>query len=351
MNRFLAPVFLILFSGCSLYTDEGKPDIFYTFEDFDILSLGNSIADMQAGPDGNYLYLADYNNHAILQVDVTGSMALHGQVWVGARPVALDISPDQTKLVVALNGESRIVIIDLASFTVVQSVPISLSNVTDLACVTNDLVYVSSATDPSAISLSLADSTETGQSVHSGMLTALPADTSLLVATSVTLKKYRAATPLATQYPFIADPYGFTAHLYDAVLSPDTRTLFIGLGDENNPHAVTEVWAYDTDNLTLQGKYKTNSAGLGIAVRPDGQRVFVAPMDADPAGVFIIEFDTATKLETHYYLVAGNLKAKGLVADPGGRYIYALVNSPGDGDSFEPYNSFSYDLQRIRIVE
>ena len=65
--------------------------------------------------------------------------------------------------------------------------------------------------------------------------------------------------------------------------------------------------------------------------------------------MFVVEFDAQTKLEQNYYLVAGNLKERCIVIDKNSVYFYVLVNIPGDDDSFEPYNDYSLDLQRVRI--
>ena len=101
--------------------------------------------------------------------------------------------------------------------------------------------------------------------------------------------------------------------------------------------------------MTFAGKYQIKSPGLSAAISQNGDRVFVAPTDADEAGVFIIEFSQSTKLEESYYLSAGNLAPRGLALDQDEENLYLLVNIPGDDDSFEPYNDYSYDLQRIKL--
>ena len=53
--------------------------------------------------------------------------------------------------------------------------------------------------------------------------------------------------------------------------------------------------------------------------------------------------------ESYYYLSAGNLTDRGLVVDSNDQNLYILVNIPGDDDSFEPYNDYSFDLQRIKL--
>jgi hypothetical protein len=37
------------------------------------------------------------------------------------------------------------------------------------------------------------------------------------------------------------------------------------------------------------------------------------------------------------------------VVDSNDENLYILVNIPGDDDSFEPYNDYSFDLQRIKL--
>ncbi|RMF09219.1 MAG: hypothetical protein D6762_04190 [Candidatus Neomarinimicrobiota bacterium] len=179
---------------------------------------------------------------------------------------------------------------------------------------------------------------------------ALPDDSTAFSATSSTVKKYQITGMSASQLPFIADPYGFEASLHSAVVSPDQAELIVCLEHPEDHTAVRTVWSYATSDLSLTGKYKINSPGLDAVYTPDGTRVLVAPMDADKAGVFVVEFDRATHLETHYYLMAGNLKSHGLEMDRSGTCFYAVVNSPGDDDSFEPYNSYSYDIQRVRLI-
>ncbi len=349
MKHLLLLTLAVLLASCSLYTDDESPENYYEFTDFDILELGKNIADLIADPVNPYVYIADFNNHVIVRINTAGKMEKDGDVWVGSKPTAMDISPDKTTMVVALNGESAVAVLDLASFQLVKKIPVTLINLTDVTYISNDLVYASSETDPSAISLSLVDSTEVGQSVHNGILAANPMDSTLYVATSVTVKKYDARGMFAIQLPFIADPYGFDAMIHETVLSHDLQTLYVGMSDKNNPHDVKNVWAYSTDDLSLKGKYKINSAGLAMGLTPDDNTLFVAPMDADGAGVFVVEFDVDTKLESHYYMTNGDLKSKGLVVDTSGDYLYIAINSPGDNDSFEPYNSNSFDLQRITI--
>ena len=118
---------------------------------------------------------------------------------------------------------------------------------------------------------------------------------------------------------------------------------------EDNSLKVEHLYSYHGDDMTFAGKYQIQSPGLSTAISQNGERVFVAPTDADEVGVFVIEFSQNTKLEKNYYLSAGNLTSRGIALDSDEENLYLLVNIPGDDDSFEPYNDHSYDLQRIQL--
>ena len=81
--------------------------------------------------------------------------------------------------------------------------------------------------------------------------------------------------------------------------------------------------------MTFAGKYQIQSPGLPAAISQNGERVFVAPTDADEVGVFVIEFSQNTKLEKNYYLSAGNLTPRGIALDSDEENLYLLVNIPG----------------------
>ena len=61
------------------------------------------------------------------------------------------------------------------------------------------------------------------------------------------------------------------------------------------------------------------------------------------------ENERETKLEKNYYLSAGNLTSRGIILDANEEFLYLVVHIPGDDDSFEPYNDYSFDLQRIQL--
>ncbi len=347
MIKFI-PIIFLLATSCGLYEDNEQPDIYFEIHDFDILELGKTISDMLLGPNGKYLYLCDYNNNSLLKVNIQGEMELLDELILGSHPISMDISPDKSQIAIAMEGESKVVIISLGNFSIASSFAVSLMNMNDIVYVNNQRLLISSKTDPSVIAYDLDTKLETSQSILNGELIVNRNASIAYVASSSSVKKYDVSNNQASLEPYVADPYGFSATINHFIISPDKSILFLCLSNPDDHTGVKSVYAYDAETLTFSGQYKVNSSGMGVAVSNDN-RIFIAPTDADKNGVFVVEFDAQTKLESNYYLVAGNLKERCIIVDQNTEYFYVLVNSPGDNNSFEPYNNYSFDLQRVHI--
>lgn len=349
MNKLIPIIFLFALS-CSLYEDNEQPDIYFEIHDFDILELGKTVSDMLLGANETYVYLSDFNNNSLLKVNVQGEMELLDELILGSHPVAMDMSPDQTKLAIAMEGESKVFIISLADFSIASSFSVSLMNMNDIVYVNNQRLLISSKTDPTVIAYDLSTNIETSQSILNGELVINRTDSIAYVASSSSVKKYDVSHNQASLEPYVADPYGFSATINHFIISPDYSTLYLCLSNPEDHTQIKSIYAYDAETLTFSGQYKVNSSGMGVAVS-NNNRIFIAPTDADKNGVFVVEFDAKTKLESNYYLVAGNLKERCIIVDQNTEYFYVLVNSPGDDNSFEPYNNYSFDLQRVHIYD
>lgn len=348
-NWLLVCVFILI--SCSLYEDTEQPDIYYTIGNFDVLQLGINASDMIMGPDNSNLYICDYNNNSLLKIDIRDKMKKSSSLTMGSHPIAMDIAPDQQTLAIAMEGESNIYIVNMDDFTVAARHSISLMNMNDIVFLNSNKLLVSSLTDPSVVEFNLADSSELNRSIINGELLINDADSAIFVASTSSIKKYDIADGNISLSEHVADPFGFSAMINHFTISPDRNTLFLCLTNPDDRTHVGSVYAYNTATLTFSGKYKINSPGMAVVVDSQNERVFIAPTNADKNGIFIVEFDAASKLEKNYFMAAGNLKEKCMVIDHDSQYLYVLIDTPGDNDSFEPYNSYSFDLQRIRIAE
>jgi len=338
---------LIIFLSCSLYEDTEQPDIYFQINDFDMLPMGRTISDMMMGPNNNFLYLCDYNNNSMIKISIQGTMKIMNELVVGSHPVAMDISPDKSHIAVAMEGESNVYLISMEDFTISTIISVSLMNMNDIVYVNSNRLLLSSTTDPTVITYDIDSETELSQSILNGELLIDQEDTIAYVASSSSIKKYHISNNQASLSPYVADPFGFSATINHFIINDDI--LYVCLNNKEDSESIRSIYSYNASTLTFAGKYQVGSPGLGVVVDTNNERIFIAPQDADENGVFIIEFDAQTKLEKNYYLAAGNLKEKCMVIDQTSSYIYILVNTPGDNDSFEPYNNYPFDLQRIEI--
>ena len=338
---------LIIFLSCSLYEDTEQPDIYFQINDFDMLRMGRTISDMMMGPNNNFLYLCDYNNNSMIKISAQGTMKIIDELVVGSHPIAMDISPDKSHIAVAMEGESNVYLISLEDFTISTIISVSLMNMNDIVFVNSNRLLLSSTTDPTVITYDINSETEISQSILNGELLIDQEDSIAYVASSSSIKKYHISNNQASLSPYVADPFGFSATINHFIINDDI--LYVCLNNKEDSESIRSIYSYNANTLTFAGKYQVGSPGLGVVVDTNNERIFIAPQDADENGVFIIEFDAQTKLEKNYYLAAGNLKEKCMVIDQTSSYIYILVNTPGDNDSFEPYNDYPFDLQRIEI--
>jgi len=266
---------------------------------------------------------------------------------VGSHPIAMDLSPDNSHLAVAMEGESNVYLISLEDFTISTVFSVSLMNMNDIVYVNSNRLLLSSTTDPTVVAYDIDSETELSQSILNGELVINQEDTIAYVASSSSIKKYHISNDQASLSPYVADPFGFSATINHFIINDDI--LYVCLNNIADSENIKSIYSYNATTLTFAGKYQVGSPGLGVVVDKNNERIFIAPQDADDNGVFIIEFDAQTKLEKNYYLAAGNLKEKCMLIDQTSSYIYILVNTPGDNDSFEPYNDYSFDLQKIQI--
>ena len=116
-------------------------------------------------------------------------------------------------------------------------------------------------------------------------------------------------------------------NIHHIVYNAQKNIIFICLSSEDNSLNVEHLYSYHGDDMTFAGKYQIQSPGLSTAISQNGERVFVAPTDADEVGVFVVEFSQNTKLEKNYYLSAGNLASRGIALDSDEENLYLLVNS------------------------
>ena len=116
----LFPLLFCFFMSCSLYQDTESPEIYFEYSDFDILYLGRTISDIIISDNGQNLFLSDYNNNSLLNIDVSDQLKILGEISMGSHPIALDLNSDNSIIVIALEGESTIYTVGTQAFEIVN---------------------------------------------------------------------------------------------------------------------------------------------------------------------------------------------------------------------------------------
>lgn len=390
---------VLLFNGCS----EDAP-VYYSYPDFEVLTIGSTFAELIISPDDNYLAATDKNNNQVRIIDISGEMTLVKNIWVGSKPTSMDFSGSGDTLFVGLEGSSKIALIDMNSLEVINYFQTDMDNPFDIAVVPGNRMVVSyMSSNPSLNRTKLYQWSMAGDTVLFEPLSIPPYNFIDYIDLAGPLKVVREKImrvnvvnmgPLLDEGPltvvednimpgeyllYLMDKYQGTpigvhkfqidslglwdqgnvssSHIADNVSLHDIEYVpnygvvaALGGNDDATQDPLEHAFVFDEYTLSLEAVLDVKSAPIALTCNITGESVFVSPTEADDVGTFIVEFRTDTHLQVNYYLTAGNLAANCLIVDAEGKYIYAAVDDHSDNNSFEPYNDNTYNIQRIEIV-
>ncbi len=376
MNRYFTPIFsLIIFFGCT----EDAP-VFYSYSDFEVLTIGSTFAELIISPNDDYLAAADKNNNQVRIIDITGDLSLVKNIWVGSKPTSMDFSETGDTLFVGLEGSSKIAMIDMNSLDVIDYFQTDMDNPYDIAVVPGNRMVVSyMSSNPSLNRTKLYQWSVGGDSVLLEPLTIPPyhfidyidlAGPLTIVEDSTTPGEYVLylmdkfqGTPIGV-HKFQITEDGLwdqgnisSSHIADNVTLHDIEYVpnygivaALDGTDDATQDPLKHAFVFDEFTLSLEAELDVKSAPIALECKSTGQSVFVSPSESDEVGTFIVEFRSDTHLQVNYYLTAGNLAPNCLVIDSEGKFLYVAVDDHSDNDTFEPYNDNTYDIQRIEVV-
>ncbi len=348
-------ILYLFFMGCM-----NDPLNYYGYQDFDVLPIGTKITDIMITPDNSTLIATDKTNNSILVIDIEKDMKIRERVWVGSEPTSLDMNSNGTLAYVGLNGGSMIAVVDILSDTLVRYLEVDENHPYDIALVDDQRILVSFLNIDGSSRLT--------------KLYEINSDTDdLELVSSVT-----AAGPITffennvfimdnfyghfRLYKYLITNSGLSFSGYSSPIIPTDESGFwdiesipgigVALGIKGNDfegNSIDHALLFDVEDVDLLSSLDVGSDPIALSSMPDGSRIFVAPMDADDFGVFIIEFNSESYLESNYYLLNGNVSPGALEVDRLGEYFYVAVDNLSDNSNFEPYSSNSFDLQRVKI--
>lgn len=264
-----------------------------------LVALGSaSTAGKAAAPAAPRLYVSDERGGTVVVVDATSGNVL-SRIAVGKRPRGMALSPDGTRLYVALSGsaiagpgvdESKlpppdrradgIGVIDIASGRLVAT--------------------LESGPDPETFALSPDGKT----------LYVSNEDTGRLSAVDTVSGKIRAAAVVGIEPEGVA-------------VRPDGKVVYVTCEGDSTVHAL------DATTLATLATIPTKPRPRAIAFTRDGKR----GMSTDEVGVGLTVFDTTTHavVETLSLAAAGNalIRPMGIVTAPDGRVAYVSTGRGG----------------------
>ena len=370
MGKHLLIYFIafILFSGC----DEPEFVQYFEYTDHNVLNIGSRLTDFIMSSDSNTLIAADKGNNRILFVDVsTDNMSIINSVWVGSEPTSLDLTANDEYLLVGLQGASSISVVSMANRSLLGTINLGEDNVYDIEYVdsTNQLIVSYLSSNPAYNRTQIygwvggepwnADYQVELESPYSYVNYAGPISISADEQHIYILDKYNGPPYRVYRYDItteglqnkinssnIADG---PVSLHDLEYVPDFGIVVaIGGTDFIDNKSLDHSPVYALDDLNHIANLDVGSTPL--AITSYGEHVYISPTDVDDNGMFIIEYNIDTQLQTNYYQVAGLLGSHALVVDFKCEYLYAAVDDLSDQDTAEPYNGSSFNIQRIKIL-
>ena len=347
---------------------------YFEYPDHNVLNIGSQLTDLEI-TESDILIAADKGNNQVRFIDVsTDEMSIIANVWVGSEPTSLELTADEQYLLVGLQGASSVAVVSVLDMELLGLIQLDDDGVYDIEYInaTDQLIVSFVASNPTYNKTKLYDLDNWTNFV------ATPS-TIQIGNNMIELEDDYAGFISASDdegFVYIVDRFGGIDRVYKYDisgdwLSPEAYSSVVGaissfhdieyvpgfgvvvavggvdaFGEENLDHASV----FDLNDLSHIANFGVGSTPLALTYDSIGEHIYISPTDVDDNGMFVIEYNIQTQLQTNYYQVAGRLGSHALVVDTKGEYIYAAVDDLSDQDTDEPYNNSSFNIQKIKIL-
>ena len=244
------------------------------------IPVGDSPLGMAISPDGSRVYVA--GGGAVWVIDTTTRAAVGPPIQMVAGPREVAITPDGTRAYVALTGPDEVAVIDLATNTVVATISVALKPIGVAITPNGAHAYIAGQGSVSVIEVATNTVIATIQKgAHGGfgwpVAAVTPDGTRVYWAGGVNNKSVGVIdvatnSLLAPVIPVGA--YGSTG----VAITPDGALVYvvIEVEDDGMPGNRGSVRVIDTATGMVIGEpILVGDSPLGIAITPDGERVYV----------------------------------------------------------------------------
>ena len=308
--------------------------------------VGSRPQGIAVSPDGKYLYVANYGDNTVSVIDAATNSVI-ATVTVGTAfpcngecgPSGLTVAPDGSRVYVTDSGfqpafnadgsiayyfpETTVSVIDTATYTVTNTIEVGQLPVSVVVSPDGKRVYVGYPGGPTPVRVIDTDTntviSETTNLWGSSALAVSPDGKHVYVAG---LHQYDAVSVIDTTSntvePLASLPGGASASAI--AISPDGTRLYVTSQDwTSSSSSLSVLDAADgavIATIPLSTHSDDGQPSQGVAVSPDGKRVYVV----DPSTDSVLEVDTATNTVTGSIPVGDGPQA--VVVSPDGKHLY-----------------------------
>jgi YVTN family beta-propeller protein len=227
-------------------------------------------------PDGTRAYVTHAGSGDTVSVINTASNTLVGSIFVGTRPLGIAMSADGSHVYVANEVSKTVSVISTAANSVVKTIPVALSGANDVAlnpsgthllvggCLSSVLSVINTVTN-------LIEKTIPVPYGCSGAIAFLHGGTHAYVQNGSSLLRVNTVTN-AVDTVLSGLPSCSASSL---AITPDGTRAYLASPGHSNCGVANTVRVFDTATHTLTGTITVGNGPVGIAITPNGERVYV----------------------------------------------------------------------------
>lgn len=258
---------------------------------------------------GGYAYITNSGSNNVSVIDIATNTVI-ATIPVGNSPWGVSTNTDGSRIYVSNQGESSISVIDVATNTVIATVPVGASPTGITVSPDNSRIYV---TNNSTISVIDAASNTVIATINVaggtyGIVTS-PDGSKVYVTNPATAVNTVAVIDAASNTILSTIPVGDTP--YGIVVSPDGSKLYVSNNGANSVSVIDVATGSVTNTIPV------GTSPQGIAISPDGSLVYVA--NEVSGTVSVINTATNTVVAS---VPAGGPGPIGLSVTPDGGLVY-----------------------------
>lgn len=251
----------------------------------DNIPVGAFPIGVSLSPDESHVYIANTYDNTISAIE-TATNTVVATIPVGEYPHCLRVSPDGSTVYVANEVSNTITVIGTASYSVVATIPVSVSPVSFIFSPDGSLVYVMNRYDDSYSVINTATYTVelTVPAIGDYPFEACLTPDGKWLYTSNVLSDN--VSVINTTTHTLVTTIGGLSHPGGICMSPDGKKIYV------SNYFNESVSVINTTSNTIEGTIIVGTNPFGISISPDGERVYVANNGSNDVSVILTATNT-----------------------------------------------------------